>query len=300
MICHSKDIDRALLITMSEKQNKVQAKSFGQTIATLALSKQFYWFVGHVLEIIFFILNMISSFFSRSAKYYNCALVAVLFTYGIVIKQIHFKNSGIFGIGKVARDRELRARLVRDDNVQYFLLALVFLLSSGTIGGVAGGLYSFTIFSIFHVLTYFQTNLLGSMPLNKLQQQNWNAKINHFTSTYNQQALLMAANAEFLLLSGFVFTIPLMFVQIFRIPLFVVVNTSVFAAVVVFLKLRYISNRYTQEIVSQWDMKINQVLLSGKLPSSLSEYYNIRLKGLIQKLTDPIQLPAVASSKKSN
>lgn len=91
-----------------------------------------------------------------------------------------------------------------------------------------------------------------------------------------------------------------MFVQIFRIPLFVVVNTSVFAAVVVFLKLRYISNRYTQEIVSQWDMKINQVLLSGKLPSSLSEYYNIRLKGLIQKLTDPIQLPAVASVKKSN
>lgn len=238
--------------------------------------------------------------FSRSAKYYNCALVAVLFTYGIVIKQIHFKNSGIFGIGKVARDRELRARLVRDDNVQYFLLALVFLLSSGTIGGVAGGLYSFTIFSIFHVLTYFQTNLLGSMPLNKLQQQNWNAKINHFTSTYNQQALLMAANAEFLLLSGFLFTIPLMFVQIFRIPLFVVVNTSVFAAVVVFLKLRYISNRYTQEIVSQWDMKINQVLLSGKLPSSLSEYYNIRLKGLIQKLTDPIQLPVVASVKKSN
>ncbi|CUM56419.1 uncharacterized protein AC631_04445 [Debaryomyces fabryi] len=282
---------------MAEKQNKVQTKSFGQTIATLALSKQFYWFVGHALEIIFFILNMISSFFSRTAKFYNCALVAVLFTYGIVIKQIHFKKTGL---GQVVRDRDLRARMIRDDNVQYFLLALVFLLSSGTIGGVAGGLYSFTIFSVFHVLTYFQTNLLGSMPFNKVQQENLNAKINHFTTTYNQQALLMAANAEFLLLSGFIFTIPLMFVQIFRIPLFVIVNTSVFAAIVVFLKLRYISNRYTQEIVSQWDMKINQVLLSGKLPASLNEYYNIRLKGLIQKLTDPIQLPAIASTKKSN
>lgn len=285
---------------MPEKQDKIQAKSFGQTIAILALSQQFYWFVGHVLEIIFFILNMIISFYSRSVKYYKCALVAVLFTYGIVIRQIHFKNSGILGITRVASDRDLRARLVRDDNVQYFLLALVFLLSSGTIGGVAGGLYSFTIFSIFHVLTYFQANLLGSLPLNKLQQQNLNTKISHFTSTYNQQALLMAANAEFLLLGGFVFTIPLMFVQIFRIPLFVIVNTSVFAAVVIFLKLRYISNRYTQEIISQWDMKINQVLLSDKLPSSLNEYYNIRLKGLIQKLTDPIQLPSVASTKKSS
>mmetsp|Transcript_1749 Transcript_1749/g.1744 ORF Transcript_1749/g.1744 Transcript_1749/m.1744 type:complete len:286 (+) Transcript_1749:953-1810(+) len=285
---------------MTEKQNKLQAKSLGQTIATLALSKQFYWFVGHVLEITFFILNMISSFFSRSAKFYNCALVAVLFTYGIVIKQIHFKKTGILGLGQVVRDRDLRARMIRDDNVQYFLLALVFLLSSGTIGGVAGGLYSFTIFSVFHVLTYFQTNLLASMPFNKEQQQNLNARINHFTTTYNQQALLMAANAEFLLLSGFIFTVPLMFVQIFRMPLFVIVNTSVFAAIVVFLKLRYISNRYTQEIVSQWDMKINQVLLSGKLPASLNEYYNIRLKGLIQKFTDPIQLPTIASTKKSN
>lgn len=285
---------------MAEKQNKLQARSLGQTIATLALSKQFYWFVGHVLEITFFILNMISSFFSRSAKFYNCALIAVLFTYGIVIKQIHFKKTGILGLGQVVRDRDLRARMIRDDNVQYFLLALVFLLSSGAIGGVAGGLYSFTIFSVFHVLTYFQANLLASMPFNKEQQQKLNARINHFTTTYNQQALLMAANAEFLLLSGFIFTVPLMFVQIFRMPFFVIVNTSVFAAIVVFLKLRYISNKYTQEIVSQWDMKINQVLLSGKLPASLNEYYNIRLKGLIQKFTDPIQLPAIASTKKSN
>lgn len=285
---------------MSEESNKVQVKSMGQTIATLALSQQFYWFVGHVLEIIFFIFNMIISFFSRSAKYYNCALVTVLFTYGIVIKQIHFKNSGIIGITKIASDKDLRARLVRDDNVQYFLLALVFLLSSGAIGGVAGGLYSFTIFSIFHVLTYFQANLLGSLPLNKLQQQKVNGRINHFTTTYNQQALLMAANAEFLLLSGFIFTIPLMFVQIFRIPVFVIVNTFVFVSIVVFLKLRYISNRYTQEIISLWDMKINQILLSGKLPPSLGELYNIKFKGLVQRLTDPIKLPAITSTKKSS
>lgn len=285
---------------MAEKNNKVQAKSLGQTVATLARSQQFYWFVGHLLGIFFFILNMISSLFSKSNTYYNCALIAEIFTYGIVIKQIHFKNSGITGITKIASDRELRARLVRDDNVQYILIALVFLFSSGTIGGVAGGLYSFTIFSVFHVLSYFQTNLLGSLPLNKLQQQNLNNRINHFTTTYNQQALLMAANAEFLLLSGFILSIPLAVVQLFRIPYFVIVNTSVFACIVVFLKLRYISNRYTQEIVSLWDMKINQFLLSGRLPPSFSELYNIKFKSLVLTLTDPIQLPAITSTKKTS
>lgn len=281
------------------QERKLQPKTLSGTVSRLVRTQQFYWFLGHVAGIVFFTLNALSAFYSRSVKYYKGCLLAELITYGIVIRQIHFKKSGVAGLANVAKDKQLRIKLVRDDNVQYFTLALIFYFSSGVIGGVSGGLYSFVIFSVFHTLTYFQTNLLGSMPMSISAQQELNTRINHFTSTYNQQALMIAANAEFLLLSGFVFTVPFMFVQVFRAPIFVLVNTFVFASVVAFLKLRYISNQYTQSIISLWDLKINQILLSGKLPQSFSQFYNVRFKLWLHTLTDPIQLPQLSSAKKS-
>lgn len=280
---------------MSEQRGDQNGGSPIQVLLKVARTQKFYWFLGHVSELAFFVLNALISLYSRSVKYYRLALLAVIFTYGIVVKEIHFRRQGLAAI----RKRDVRVGLIRDENVQYLLIAVVFYVTSPITGGVSGGLYPFSIYSIFHVLTYFQSTLLPSSPVSPHVRQQLDASITNFTTSFSQRALYIAANAEFFWLSSFVLFIPFALFYLLRSPLYTITNAFVFVSVIAFLKVRYETNQYFKVIVSLWDMRINQFLLSGKLPPLLNELYNIRIKGLIHKITDPIQLPALTSSKKT-
>lgn len=272
---------------MAEK-SPLQPKSLVQTIVALSKTLQFYWFLGNLGVLVNFIFNILS--FGKSVKYYNRTLLSILFTYSIVIKQVHFKFKLVQSISKLS-NREFRLKLIRDENVQYFLLATTYYLSSSIIGPISGALYSFAIFSFFHVLIYVQNNLLHAFPISISKQQQINSAINSFATQYNQQALLLASNSELLAVAGFGVSIPLVLITIFRNPFAAIVKALVFVVLVVFFKLRYNTSKFAQTVVEQWDMKINSLLLNPMCPSSIRDLYNVTFKGLVKSYVSPIELP---------
>ncbi|ABN65325.2 predicted protein [Scheffersomyces stipitis CBS 6054] len=260
--------------------------SAGARLQKLALTQQFYWFLGHVMAVLFFAVSTISSFiFPRSSlKYYRFSLLSILVTYVIVIKQIYLRKLSTV----------TATRLIRDENVQYFVLAGVFYLASFKIGVVAGSLYSFAIFAVFHILTYFQNNLLSIVLANPQAQQQVNATINQFTTNYNQQALIVAANAEAMLLvlnvfsvfSAFLFNLVLQ-----RDIVYFLVKLWVAAITVVFVKFRFDSNQYTKLVIQQFDLKISE-LLARFNSTALNNLYNVSFKSqFLPHYIAPIQVP---------
>ncbi|KAK6197479.1 uncharacterized protein RJT21DRAFT_123294 [Scheffersomyces amazonensis] len=266
-----------------------------QQLQKLAFTQQFYWFLGHVFALLFFAFNFVTSFFSTrlALKYYRFALLSILVTYVIVIKQIFFRNNKL----------QIRSvgRFVGDDNVQYFGLAFVLYLSSFKIGIVSGSLYSFIIFSVFHALTYFQNNLLKVSVSSAQTQQYLNSAINQFTLNYNQQALILAANAEVILLVMSVFQIiPTIFFNLIlqRDLFFFLVKLFTVAYITVFIKLRFDSNQYTKTVIQQYDSRANEYLV--RIPQ-LSQIYNGWFKGqFIPKYIHPIKIPVSKEPAKKN
>lgn len=255
-------------------------------MSKLLKTAQFYWFLSHVFTVLFFLVHLAYSFFNykQSLRYYQFSLLSILTTYLIVIKQLKKKTM---------------VQLINDENIQYFVLAATMYLSSLKIGVITGSLYSFVIFSIFHILNYYQNNLLEIFISSIQQQQLIHGKISHFVSTYNQQALLMAANAEmFLLFFGAnpLIQLPTIFVNLMNKDLLaVLVRINLFLVVLVFNKLRYDSNQFTKLVIEQWDMKIQQLLVNYP---QFSGVYNGTFKGLVAKYITPIKLPAPAPSQK--
>lgn len=275
---------------------QLRPKSFVKTVTELSRTIQFYWFVGHVLSLVFFAWSRVLGFFSKtkSLRYYQLTLLCVVFTYGIVIKQIHFKSGGLAGI-----KRKNFGVLLKDENVQYLGLAITFLLSSVIIGEVSGGLYSIQIFSVFHVLSYFQNYILSSLPISISAQQVISTRINYFTSNFNQQALAVAANLELFMPLGFILLIPTLIFKLFRNPLYVFVTLQVFAYIVVFIKLRYNDNKYTQAVVQQLDYKILSFVNHPRLQAyPLAQIYEQTVKGLIRQYLGPILINP--TTKKTN
>lgn len=271
------------------KTNKKELKpqTLIKTVSTLLQTQQFYWFLGHVSVLVSFITYNITSFFTSSLFYYKTILLSVLFTYAIVLRQVHFRKATFSNLTL------LKNNLIKDENFQYFTLALVFFLSCSTLRPLSGSVFSFAIFSLFHALTYFQRNLLSSFPVSLQKQQQLNTRINAFTSTYNEPALVFASNSELLLIANFILSIPLTPIRLFTSPLFAITNVIVFGFVVTFLKLRYDSNKYTQQVVNNWDLKVTQLLFSPQaavIPQSIKDTYQIQFKNLLKTYLGPISV----------
>ncbi|EGW34823.1 uncharacterized protein SPAPADRAFT_47899 [Spathaspora passalidarum NRRL Y-27907] len=254
-----------------------------QQLTVLFTTQQFYWFLGHVFGVLFFLVSTITGFFNpkSSLRYYQFSLLSIIVTYVIVIKQVYFK-----GPKKVS----ISPRLLRDENVQYLALAAVFYVTSFKVGVITSSLYSYVIFAIFHIINYFQNHLLG-IALPSLQaQQRLNTLLTQFTSRFNQPALYFASSAEMVLLvtSAFSLIPAYLYNLVFKFDIvYAVTRTVIFFAVVVFNKFRFESNQYTKDVVSQYDAKVNQALATNA--SALQTYQ--RIKTVILQYLNKIQLP---------
>lgn len=270
---------------MAPPNSNFRPQPVTQQLVRLAKTQQFYWFLGHVFAILFFVLYQVFLIFSgaKSLKYYKFTLLSILVTYVIVIKQIYLRKGSLANVGV--------AKLVRDENVQYFALATILYVSSFKLGAISGAVYSFVIFAVFHVLTYFQNNLLPIVVGNLRTQQYINSSINQFTLNFNQQALVIAANSEVILLVMAVFSVPMsVLLFVFRRDIvYVVVNFAVTVAILVFVKFRYDSNQYTQMVVQQFDTKAAEFLARLNNPQ-LSSLYST-FKANVVKYTANIKAP---------
>ncbi|KFA64916.1 hypothetical protein S40285_02879 [Stachybotrys chlorohalonatus IBT 40285] len=127
----------------------------------LALAKtlQFAWFIGHMSLILTTIRYGLSyiwfNFYSRMAQFsYRFSFVAAAVTYGIVVyktqraraKAGNKTPNGVLG-------------MLSDENVQYLLLALVWLFSPQ----YPLALLPYSVYSVFHVATYTRANLIPTL-----------------------------------------------------------------------------------------------------------------------------------------
>ncbi|WEJ96903.1 hypothetical protein PSN45_004448 [Yamadazyma tenuis] len=192
-------------------------------------------------------------------------LFSVIVTYVIVIKQIHFKNRTTIKNFTVAK-------FLKDENAQYFILSVWFYLVSYKIGKVSGALYSFVIYSIFHILSYFQSNILAYLSIGIQQEQKINNLIKRFVSQFNQYALMMAANSEIFIVISLALYSPLLMLRIFSQLPYIVIHFATLAIMIGFLKLR---PKYKYDSVGDYDKLVS----SG---------HDMNQSGLTEYMTDVI------------
>ncbi|CAK7268022.1 Transmembrane nucleoporin [Sporothrix epigloea] len=132
-----------------------------ERLLTLAKTLQFGWFAGHLTLILCtlrYFLSWIrfnySTFAPRFA--YRTAFVAAAATYGIVVyKTLKARAKS----GRAPAGIAGAVGLLSDENVQYLLLALIWLYSRQFLLA----LLPYTIYSVFHVATYTRTNLIPTL-----------------------------------------------------------------------------------------------------------------------------------------
>lgn len=186
--------------------------SLQERVLRLAQTLQFAWFVGHVtlllsalrygLSYIFF------NYYSRVARFsYRLAFLSAGVTYGIVVyKGIRAKQKQ----GKPTSPLSL----LSDENVQYLgklqhrygnivdtrltatpAMALIWLFSRQ----VPLAILPFTVYSLFHVLTYTRANLLPTISPSadgKPKASGLSGTIGKFVKDYYDQSMTIVATLE--------------------------------------------------------------------------------------------------------
>ncbi|GMG59988.1 unnamed protein product [Ambrosiozyma monospora] len=129
-------------------------KDFINHLKQQAKSPQFYWFLSHISALWFMLLNTLVSTFKgvdspRAISYYNFSALSIIITYSIVIRQTYKSKPITFLFSQLPS-------LLKDDNVQYLLLAIVYRLFSSRF---YGGISSFTLYPFDNIK--FQVLLLN-------------------------------------------------------------------------------------------------------------------------------------------
>ncbi|KAK9324410.1 hypothetical protein V1517DRAFT_287285 [Lipomyces orientalis] len=215
-----------------------------QRILQLVKTLQFAWFTGHVfvlLGVFFYALSTVK--FSPGTKWarfwYRETFVSVIITYGIVLYRT-YKSSF-----------PTTTALLRDDNVQYMIIALLWLISKPLLVTLP----AFAIYSFFHVLTYTRTNIFPAIgyPSNSPLA----TKIQNFVDNYNDKFTKAVANLELVLL-----------VRIFLDALLWRKGSWISLAVYgSFMRLRFEQSAFTKLAVRNWEVRIDSLIAHPAVPA---------------------------------
>jgi len=178
-----------------------QTLTLQERLMRLAQTLQFAWFCGHVSLLLCSIRYGLSyitfNYYSRWARFsYRTAFLSAAVTYGIVVYKGYRarvrqgKGTGVFA-------------LAGDENVQYLLMAILWLFSRQ----IPLAILPFTVYSIFHVLTYTRANLLPTIspsaqtasPGGKPKASALSDNIGKFVKEYYDRSMTLVAALEILL-----------------------------------------------------------------------------------------------------
>ncbi|KAJ2715002.1 Transmembrane nucleoporin [Coemansia spiralis] len=130
-------------------QRGAPATTVSERFVALAKTAQFYWWVGHVVVLVFGTLYYLKRPFGSQAAnwYYTKAYLGALMSYTIVIYKTY---------GPPQANLAFVHRLIVDENVEYLFLAGVWLISKPMVVT----LVPFVVFSLFHVVSYTRSSLI--------------------------------------------------------------------------------------------------------------------------------------------
>ncbi|KAI0387939.1 hypothetical protein F5Y04DRAFT_241355 [Hypomontagnella monticulosa] len=242
-----------------------------ERILALAKTLQFAWFSGHLvllLCIFRYSLSFITyNYTSRWARFsYRTAFLSAALTYGIVVyktwrsrQKVGAKNLGAVGI-------------LSDENVQYLLMALVWLLSPQ----YSLAMLPYGIYSVFHVLTYTRNNVIptiqpskppaGASPGAKSQSTNPIAEvIGNFVKQYYDMSMSIVSILEIML--WFRLFLSAIFFQRFSWILI-----SVYTA---FLRTRFAQSSHVQDAFRDLELRIDSVVGAQGNPPAVRSAWDV-------------------------
>lgn len=222
-------------------------------LKNLARTEQFYWFICHLLSFICFSFSLVESIFGSKLFYKQC-LFFIIVTYVIVLKQIF----------KQRKDKTKSSKILNDENLQYFFIAIWFYFSSGKYLEI---LVSFNIFLVFHILNYFQNNLLPHLPLGIQYQNLINVNIKKVQTNYVYLLQISLVSEIFLVVSLFsTVVMSILLMNMFKILWCIITMTFM----ILFLNLKVRNNSLSKQIVTQLDQVMIQSLASNYWLNMLS------------------------------
>ncbi|KAK7928264.1 Nucleoporin [Apiospora marii] len=174
-----------------------------ERVLTLMKTLQFGWFAGHLVLLLCIFRYSLSyirmNYYARMAQFsYRTAFVAAAITYGIVVyktwrarQKVGAKYPAGGPIG-----------LLSDENVQYLIMALIWLLSPQ----YPLAMLPYGIYSVFHVATYLRQNVIPTIqPVKPAAGASPNAKpasnpiadaIGQFVKSYYDMSMSVVSTLE--------------------------------------------------------------------------------------------------------
>ncbi|KAL0471661.1 hypothetical protein QR685DRAFT_210293 [Neurospora intermedia] len=253
-----------------------------QRIQKLAQTLQFAWFAGHatlllcVTRYAFSWLRM--NYYGRMAQFcYRTTFLSAALTYGIVVYKTWRARQ------KTGAKPANVVSYLTDENVQYLLLALVWLVMPQ----YPIAMLPFAIYSVFHVATYTRANLIptimpptkvapaaGASPSAKPQytQHPMSDAIGSFVKQYYDSSMSVVANIELLLwirilLSAIIFQR--------RSWILLVIYT-------VFLRTRFAQSSHVQNSFSTFEARIDNLIGAQGTPPAARQAWET-VKGLARQ-----------------
>lgn len=224
-----------------------------QRLTALAQTLQFAWFAGHVsllLATLRYSLSYITfNSASRWAAFsYRVAFISATATYGIVVYKAYRarmrqgKQGGVFA-------------LATDENVQYLIMALVWLFSRQ----IPLAILPFTVYSVFHVATYVRANLIPTLqppPPGTKTQTGLAETIGKFVKEYYDASMTLVALLEIGL-----------FFRVFGSALLFQKGSWILLVVyTVFFRARYAQSTFVQGAIAQLTARIDAQLANQSTP----------------------------------
>ncbi|QDS70712.1 hypothetical protein FKW77_002667 [Venturia effusa] len=258
-----------------------------ERLMALAQTLQFAWFVGHVSLLLCTVRYGLSyltfNYYSRWARFsYRTAFIAAAVTYGIVVYK-----------GYRARMRQGKSTgalaLLADENVQYLLMAFVWLFFRQ----IPLAVLPFTVYSVFHVMTYTRATILptitppppGASPGAKPKASPLSDTIGNFVKNYYDQSMTLVAALE----------IALWFRILGSAVLFQSGSWILFATYTAFFRARYAQSSFVQSAVTFGTARLDATFANQSTPPAVRQGWET-VKGLVRQAHDATDLKKYAGA----
>ncbi|WEW57151.1 Transmembrane nucleoporin [Emydomyces testavorans] len=238
------------------------------------MARRFGWFVGHltlVLAVFRYLLS--AATFNPSSGMaqasYRFAFVAAAATYGIVIYKSHIARGDLKGSVPA-----IATKLAGDENVQYLLIALVWLYARQ----ITIAVLPFAIYSFFYVATFTRSHLIptiqppkepdagvGSPSRQAPKQSPLAESIGRFIKQYYDASMALVASLELFLLIRLIGT-ALTFSRGSWVLLVVYAT---------FFRARYAGSKYVQGVVAHANERVEVALSHQNTPPVVRQAWQV-------------------------
>ncbi|CAO3693022.1 unnamed protein product [Rhizopus stolonifer] len=212
----------------------------------------FGWFVGHAVIVLNSLLFYLScALFHPISFFYRFAYLSAIVTYGIVL----YNSYKPFSQGIPFK------RMILDENTQYAIIAVYFLISKRKMVT----LLPFLVYSVFHVSDHLESQLIPALMPHQTQLKS---KLKEIRAKYYERAMVLTSQYE-------VCGILLPFVLgllVFR------TSMTCLLVYVHFLRMRYYMSEYTRDYINSLYFKVDQLLTPPtahpKIPPAVIKAYS--------------------------